>query len=1090
LFKRVLIANRGEVAVRIARACADLGAGSVAIYSVDDKASGHVTAADEAVALAGAGPRAYLDAEAIVAVAVKAGCDAVHPGYGFLSENAGFARLCAEKGIAFIGPRPDGLDVFGDKAAARRLALDTGVPVPAGTNGAVDLEGAKTFFNDLGAQAGVMVKAVAGGGGRGMRPARSLPELETAFAACKAEAELAFGSGELYLEQLVGRARHIEVQIIGDGADVIALGDRDCSAQRRRQKLVEIAPAPALPAKVRSRLHEAAVRLGKAAKYNSLGTVEFLLDMDRIDAADPFVFIETNPRLQVEHTITEEVTGIDLVQAQIRVAAGESLKDIGLTAKTPSVGAAIQIRVNAETAGPDGAPRPSGGTLDVFSPPSGPGVRVDTFGYPGLALSPSFDSLLAKVIVRGRDMAEAASRASRALREFAIEGAPTNREAMQALLLAPELISGELDTGFVEREADRLSSLAAQFAPVASAKPKAAAAAKAQLQGPDGTLPANSPMPGLVVRLEVAVGDKVWPGKPIVLLEAMKMQHVVEAPSAGVVAAIVLQPGDIATEGGPILFIEPAEVDAGEAATAAEIDLDYIRPDLAHTLERISYTLDANRETAVAKRHATNMRTARENLDDLFDTGTFHEYGGLAIAAQRRRRKLEDLIRNTPADGLIGGVGEINGDLFDETRSRAMGLSYDYTVLAGTQGYLNHKKTDRLIELAHEQKLPIVFFTEGGGGRPGDTDPVVATGLDVKTFNRFASLSGVAPRIGVTAGRCFAGNAVLYGCCDLTIATRNANIGLGGPAMIEGGGLGVFAPEDIGPIDVMGPNGVVDLVVEDEIEAVREARRLMSYFQGAIPTWKAADQRLLRHTIPEDRLRVYDVRKVIGLLADEGSVLEPRREFGKGIVTAFIRIEGRPMGLMANDPRWLGGAIDSDGADKAARFMQLCDAFDIPMVSLCDTPGFMVGPDSEKTAAVRHGARMFIAAGGLRVPVYTVVLRKGYGLGAQAMSAGGFHQSAMTLSWPTGEFGGMGLEGAVKLAYRKELDAIVDLDERAKAYAARVAELYEVGRATTVAQYLEIDAVIDPADTRSWLLRGLRMRPPREHGPRRFIDTW
>ncbi|MBR9808388.1 MAG: carbamoyl-phosphate synthase large subunit [Alphaproteobacteria bacterium] len=1096
MFKKILIANRGEVAVRVARAAAELGVPTVTVYSVDDAESAHVTAGDTAVALGGAGPSAYLNADNILAIAAEQGCDAIHPGYGFLSENASFAAGCKAAGICFIGPNVEALNVFGDKGQARQIALKCDVPVPQGTDGAVTLEEAKVFFKSLGKNAAVMVKSIAGGGGRGMRPAQSLEELEQAFEICRAEAELAFGSGDLYLEQLVQRARHIEVQIVGDAhGHVVALGDRDCSAQRRRQKLIEIAPAPDLPDDIRAAMHEASVRLAKEAGYDNVGTVEFLYNLDETDPSRAVLFMEANPRLQVEHTITEETTGVDLVQAQIRLASGGTLKEAGCSPAPETKGAAIQIRINAETTAPDGQVRPSGGTLNSFYPPGGTGVRVDTFAYPGMTLSPAFDSLLAKLIVRGQDMEIAGRRAQRALKEFGISGVPTNKVDMLALLEQPELLSGQLDTQFVERERERLNAAADRLAETAEASPVVTAAADGAREtartAPAGQVSVPAPLSGLVVRVDVAEGDEVWPGKPVALVEAMKMQHVVEATESGIVREILLEAGAVLSEGLPILFVEPAEVEADAAAADAEIDPDHIREDLAHVQERIGMTLDAARPEAVQKRHKTGMRTARENLDDLFDAGTFHEYGGLAIAAQRRRRSLEDLMKNTPADGLIGGVGEVNNHLFGPELTRCMGISYDYTVLAGTQGYLNHKKTDRLIELAHDQDLPIVLFAEGGGGRPGDVDAVTASGLDVSTFRNFAALSGSQPRIGIAAGRCFAGNAVLFGCCDITIATRNSNIGLGGPAMIEGGGLGSFKPEDIGPIDVQSVNGVVDLAVEDEAEAVAKTRQILGYFQGNVPDWKAPDQRLLRHAIPEDRLRVYDIRKVIDLLADEGSVVELRREFGVGIVTAFARIEGRAVGLMANDPKWLGGAIDSEAADKAAHFMQLCDAYNLPIVSLCDTPGFMVGPDSEKTASVRHGARMFIVSAALSVPVYTVVLRKGYGLGAQAMASGGFHSTAMTISWPSGEFGGMGLEGAVKLAYRKELEAIEDPVKREEKYAQKVAQLYEVGRATAVAQYLEIDAVIDPADTRAWLMRGLKMRPPeRKRNGRRYIDTW
>ncbi|TFW10201.1 carbamoyl-phosphate synthase large subunit, partial [Oxalobacteraceae bacterium OM1] len=450
-------------------------------------------------------------------------------------------------------------------------------------------------------------------------------------------------------------------------------------------------------------------------------------------------------------------------------------------------------------------------------------------------------------------------------------------------------------------------------------------------------------------------------------------------------------------------------------------------------------------------------------------------------------------IKTTPADGLVAGIGSVNGEHFDEERARCMALAYDYTVFAGTQGMMNHKKTDRMFALAEQWRLPVVLFAEGGGGRPGDTDALVVAGLDVMSFIQFAKLSGLVPRVGIVSGRCFAGNAALLGCCDVIIATRNATIGMGGPAMIEGGGLGVYAPEEVGPVAMQAPNGVIDVVVEDEAEAVRAAKQYLSYFQGATRDWQCADQRLLRHLVPENRLRSYDIRAVIESLADTGSVLELRRQFGVGIITAFIRIEGRPFGLLANNPMHLGGAIDADAADKAARFMQLCDAFDLPILSLCDTPGFMVGPDAEKTAMVRHVSRLFVTAGSITVPFFTVVLRKGYGLGAQAMAGGSFHAPFFTVAWPSGEFGAMGLEGAVRLGYRKELEAVADPAERQALFEKMVAQSYEQGKAINMASFLEIDDVIDPQATRAWVLRGVRsapVPPPRAGKKRPFIDTW
>jgi len=519
-----------------------------------------------------------------------------------------------------------------------------------------------------------------------------------------------------------------------------------------------------------------------------------------------------------------------------------------------------------------------------------------------------------------------------------------------------------------------------------------------------------------------------------------------------------------------------------------------LRPDLAEVLYRHSFGLDEYRPEAVEKRRQRNQRTARANIADLCDPGTFIEYGALTMAAQRGRRSLDDLIRRTPADGMIAGIGQVNGALFGEEKARCMIMAYDYTVLAGTQGHFNHKKKDRMLKLAYDKRLPLVFFGEGGGGRPGDVDAegVMVAGLDLTTFASFARLSGRVPMIGLVSGYCFAGNAALLGCCDVIIAAQNANIGMGGPVMIEGGGLGVFKPEEVGPMEVQTKNGVVDIAVADDVEMVAVAKKYLSYFQGAIPTWEAEDQTILRDLIPENRRRAYNVRKIIQILADKGTFLEIRPQFGQGMITGLLRIEGRPFGLIANNCMHTAGAIEADDADKAVRLMQICEAHGLPIISLCDTPGFMVGPEIEKKAQVRHVCRMFVVGAHLTVPYFTVILRRGYGLGVMAMAKGGFHESFFTISWPTGEFGGMGLEGAVKAGFRRELEAVEDPQEREALYQKLVALAYERGKAINMAAHLEIDAVIDPAETRRWIIRGLKSAPPRrlEEPRHAYVDPW
>ncbi len=616
-------------------------------------------------------------------------------------------------------------------------------------------------------------------------------------------------------------------------------------------------------------------------------------------------------------------------------------------------------------------------------------------------------------------------------------------------------------------------------------------------------LEVTSPLTGRIVSVLAAPGTEVRSGQTLLVIESMKMEHPVTSEGTGQVGMIHVHEGDNVIAGARLVTILPAaasDADAVADAVAtrpgADEDATVDRQDLAEVVERHAVGSDARRPDAVARRRRTRQRTTRENVDDLCDADSFVEYGPLVIAAQRRRRPVAELIERTPADGLVAGVGRVAGH-------QTVVMSYDYAVLAGTQGFQNHHKKDRLFELAERLRLPVVFFTEGGGGRPGDTDASGVSGLDCLAFNLFAQLSGLVPLVGIASGRCFAGNAALLGCCDVVIATADAKIGMGGPAMIEGGGLGTFSPDEIGPIEVQVPNGVVDIAVADEAEAVAVAQRYLSYFrptphQGSTSTeggaiWSCAEQSALRTIVPENRRQVYEIRDAIDTLADTDSVLELRRGFGVGIVTSLIRVEGRPLGVIANNPLHLGGAIDADGADKAARFMQLCDAFDLPLLFLCDTPGFMVGPEAEQTALVRHVSRLFVTGANLTVPFFTIVLRKGYGLGSQAMAGGSFKAPLFTIAWPTGEFGGMGLEGAVQLGYRKELEAVADPDAREALFDEMVARAYEHGKALNTATYFEIDDVIDPADSRRWITMALSSAPaplPRTGKKRPHVDTW
>jgi len=1119
MFKKLLIANRGEIAVRIVRAAQDLGIATVAVHARDDAGALHTRLADECVALDGIGPPAYLDIASLVGIARRTGCDAVHPGYGFLSERADFAQACADAGLVFVGPTPAQLALFGDKARARALAAEHGVPLMPGT-GAATLPELRAFLETQqrrDARAAILLKAVAGGGGRGMRIVREAAELDASFARCQAEALAAFGVGEVYAERLIERARHLEVQVLGDGRQVMSLGERDCTLQRRFQKLVEIAPSPGLNPALREQLIQAALTLARASAYRGLGTFEFLVDEASADL--PFVFIEANPRLQVEHTVTEEVTGVDLVQAQIAVAAGQPLAALGLDPNhpPPARGFAIQWRVLAETLDAQGQARPGTGTIERCEWPAGPGIRLETHAQAGQSPSPHYDTLLAKLIVSHRSgrFEDVLRRSQRALAETRMAGLATNLPLLRTLAAHEALQHDRVHTRWLEEQWPQLHpQLAAhddahepRHAPAvdvtgAAATPRpASSGAAGTLPGadpdaqdkglPEGLIALRAPMAGRLVQFCAEPGQALAAGAEALVLEAMKMQHGIASPDAALVHSLRAAEGDFVAEGHVLMWLQPTSGDAAAQAADAGHAPDLVRADLQALLDRQAFTLDAARPEAVARRHAAGGRTARENIADLCDEGSFIEYGALAIAAQSRRRSVDDLVRNTPADGMVTGIGTVNAAHFGAERARTAVMAYDYTVLAGTQGWRNHHKKDRLLGLAHQHQLPMVLYAEGGGGRPGDVDMPIVAGLNNHTFSQFAALSGQVPVVGVVHGRCFAGNAALLGCADVIIATQASNIGMGGPAMIEGGGLGVFRPEEIGPAADLSANGVIDLLVADERAATAAARQYLSYFQGPLAEWSADDARGLRHLVPEHRLRAYDMRRVVHALFDAGSVLELRAGWGPGMITALARLEGRPVGVFANNPLHLGGAIDPEAADKASRFMQLCDAHGLPLVSLCDTPGFMVGPEIERQAQVRHACRMFVTAAALRVPSFTVVIRKGYGLGAQAMALGGFDAPVFTIAWPTGEFGAMGLEGAVRLGFRKELEAQPAGPEREALYQKLVAQQYANGSAIHMATSLEIDAVIDPAETRDWLARGLRSAsvPPRGQG-RRFVDGW
>src|SRR5579863_2888888 len=792
MLRKFLIANRGEIAVRIARTARELGIRTVVVYSEDDAASAHVRAGDLAHQLDGLGAAAYLDAGQIVRVALEHGCDAIHPGYGFLSENAAFARLVSTSGLQFVGPSAELIELFGSKTRARELAKACGIPIIAGTVGPTSLEEAEAFLASLGPNGALMIKAVAGGGGRGMRMVEDAPGLAQAYARCRSEAKRSFGDDRVYVERFISRARHVEVQIVGDGVQVSHLWERECSLQRQNQKLIEIAPASNIDEGLRQRLLDAATRMATASQYRNLGTFEFLIDLDRPGEADEVCFIECNPRIQVEHTVTEEVLGLDLVRVQLEIASGRSLAELGLAQKDIPAprGFALQLRINMEVMDGEGRSRPSSGTIGTFPPPGGPGVRVDTFGYPGYRTVASFDSLLAKLIVSSPrpDFASVLSRARRAAAEFVIDGVATNLTFLRALLDHPDVAAGLINTRFIEQHiGELLASLpepAATSAP-AAVSPGEARPTPAPLVTQAGVSRIDASLTGILSSFLVRVGDSVAKGDPVAVVEAMKMEHVLVAAGGGVVCELRVAAGEQIEAGMALLLIEDRDETEGVGAVVAEIDLDHIRDDLQAMLDASAATLDAARPQAVAKRRSRGQRTARENIDDLCDAGSFAEYGQLVVANRHSQGTLDQLRATSPADGMIMGLATVNADLFGKDATSIAVASYDFTVFAGTQGKRNHDKTDRILEVAHELRLPFVLFAEGGGGRPGDDPGGTIAGLNTPTFAHLARLLGKVPVVGIVSGRCFAGNAALLGCADGIIATENSNMGRGRPALIE-----------------------------------------------------------------------------------------------------------------------------------------------------------------------------------------------------------------------------------------------------------------------------------------------------------------
>ena len=1086
---KLLVANRGEIAIRIIRAAADMGISTVSIYSTDDAKALHVHKADQAVPLTGRGVAPYLDIQQIVNVAKSAGCDSVHPGYGFLAENADFARACETAGLTFVGPRVETLELFGNKVRARDIAAENKVPVLPGTESLNSADEARVFFESLGSGSTMILKAVGGGGGRGARAIEKISEIASLYEEARIEAQNAFGNGDLYAERLIQRARHIEVQILGDGSgEVSHLWERECSIQRRYQKVMEVAPAPGLPDGLRERMTDAAQRLASAVNYKSLGTFEFLVDADDWTDDSAFYFIEANARLQVEHTVTEAVTGVDLVEAQLNVAGGRTLADLGLQqADIPHPqGFAIQARVNMETVTPDGRTLPSVGTITAFEPPTGPGVRTDTFGYAGYATSPSFDSLIAKVIGHSKspDFSDAIRRTYRALSEFRIDGVATNLTFLQNLLQHPDFRDMRIHTRFVDEQikvlADSTSgSHPRRFAVVANSTVSATAETTADVAGPEGTVAVTSPIQGVVAELDVAEGDPVRSGDQLLVMEAMKFFHTVRAEQSGIVRMVAVSKGDSVREGQSVVFIEEMdEADLGERSDSAgavekrqigwdaELDELKLRTKLAHQM---------GGENNVAFHKGRGKLTVRERIDALVDPGSFEEIGTLAGSAT-----YDDdgkLIGFTPANTVIG-VSKING-------RRVMINGGDFTIRGGASDGNVGNKTAFSERMAIEWRLPFIRLLDAAGGSVRTFEQIGHTYLPNGPGHDVAPhLLSVVPSVAAVLGSVAGLPAVQAALAHFSVMVKDTSVLFaGGPPVVKVA-FGVdITKEDLGDASVqVYKSGVVNNLADSEEEAFEMIRQFLSYLPDSVwdmpPHVKTDDDpgrrdESLKNVIPRDNMTVFDPRPILESVLDKDSIFEIAPYFGAGRITVLARVNGYPVGVMINDSRVDGGATDVKAAEKIIRFIELCENFHLPIINFADDPGFMIGLEAESAGILRIGARLHAVMASTETPWLTFVIRQIFGVaGGCHIRLSGMHRR---YAWPSGNWGSMHIEGGVDAAYRREIADADDPDAKREEIQNRLKRLASPFR---TAQTFLVEEIIDPRDSRPLLCEFVESAQP------------
>jgi acetyl/propionyl-CoA carboxylase alpha subunit/acetyl-CoA carboxylase carboxyltransferase component len=1072
----ILIANRGEIAIRIARAARELGLPTLGVCAADDAESLHTRFVGQVRQLPGHGAAAYLDQDALVAIARETGATAVHPGYGFLSENAAFAARCIEAGLVFIGPSSDILDLFGDKISARRLAESISVPVVPGTSQPTSLEEARAFASRHGA---VMLKAIAGGGGRGMREVHSPDEVDGAFERCSSEAQQAFGNGDIYVEKLLTAARHIEVQVVGDGAGGIChLWERDCTVQRRHQKLIEIAPGPTLERSLRDRILEVAVQFARQVRYAGLGTFEFLV------RGDEFWFMEANPRLQVEHTITEEVTGIDLVQTQIRIALGARIHDVGLTSPPPVRGFAIQARVNLESLLPDGTPVTRAGRLTAYMPPSGPHVRVDGYGYSGYTTSLRYDSLLAKVIVRGRTYDRALSNLENTLREFHIGGVPTNIPLLLSILELPAMKSGEFDTALVSKNLASLLAASAHqvtIAPPASIDdaPISEPTVEDLGQAEEGVALIPAPMDGTVVTVSVSPGDVVAAGENLMVLEAMKMEHVVRASTGGTVLAVVAKPGEIVAEGAKLFRIRLGEGDTGgrpkaerggvaDLGWASEIEEVERRRELARTMGGPS---------KLARQKAEGKLNVRERIEALLDPGSFSEIG--ALAAFVRYDEDGEIVSYAPAN-FVAGTGRVNG------RKIVVGAD-DFTLRAGSGDAAIHGKQIFSEHYAGQMRLPLVRLLDGasGGGsvkmaqEQGFHYLPVNPAWDAVTEN-MSLVPVVAAALGPTVGL----GAARLVMSHLAIMVEGlGQVFTAGPPIVLSATRENLTKEELGGASIHRNNGMIERFVASEADAYELVRRFLSYLPSSVfelpPVTASSDPCSRRDdglvtAIPRNERHPYAIAPILDAVFDAGSIIS-YADYGGSIFTALARLDGHPIGVITTDPM-KGATMTAEGAMAVIRLVDLCDTFHLPIVSLTDQAGVSIGSVAERFGTIRYGVRAIAAIYQARVPQAELVLRRVFGVGGAG--AVNRHRANRSWCWPSSTWGSLPAQGGIEAAFRAELASVPD---RTAAIARIARHLERIGSPFRTAERFGVQDIIDPRESRAllceWVKDAYRVLP-------------